>query len=48
MNEKEIISELNNLTRQKEKWSTSIENVLLILKSTNSKEIKAKIIVVAW
>ena len=42
MNEKEIISELNNLTRQKEKWSTSIENVLLILKSTNSKEIKAK------
>ena len=42
MNEKEIMSELNNLTRQKEKWSTSIENVLLILKSTNSKEIKAK------
>lgn len=42
MNEKEIMSELNNLTRQKERWNTSIENVLLILKTTNSKEIKAK------
>ena len=42
MNEKEIMSELNNLTRQKERWNTSIENVLLILKTANSKEIKAK------
>ncbi|UTC67897.1 MULTISPECIES: sister chromatid cohesion protein PDS5 [unclassified Treponema] len=42
MNEKEIMSELNNLTKQKEKWNTSIDNVVLILKSTNSKKIKAK------
>ena len=42
MNEKEIMSELNNLTKQKEKWNTSIDNVVLILKNTNSKEIKAK------
>ena len=42
MNEKEIMSELNNLIRQKERWNTSIEDVLLILKTANSKEIKAK------
>lgn len=42
MNEKEIMSELNNLTKQKEKWNTFIDNVVLILKSTNSKKIKAK------
>lgn len=42
MNEKEIMSELNNLIKQKEKWNTSIDNVVLILKSTNSKKIKAK------
>lgn len=42
MNEKEIMSELNNLIKQKEKWNTSIDNVVLILKNTNSKEIKAK------
>lgn len=28
MNEKEIMSELNNLTKQKEKWNTFIDNVV--------------------
>ncbi len=42
MSEKEIMIKLSNLTRQKEKWNTSIDNVALILKSTNSKKIKTK------
>ena len=44
IDEKEIMEELRSLTKRKDKWQTSIEDIAIMLNGIYSSKIKAKVL----